>query len=250
MALELHKYTLLLADNVLVLGQRLAEWCGHGPVLEIDMALTNISLDLFGQARAYLQYAAEVEGAGRTEDDLAFLRDVGAFRNVLLVEQPNGDFAQTIVRQFLFDAFHHLFLEGLSHSKDQQLAAIAEKSLKEVAYHLRFSSDWVLRLGDGTEESRQKMQAAVDLLWPYAAELCTPVAIETAMAEAGFAPDVAELKGSYYEKIGNIIKEASLELPASTWPQTGGKSGHHSEHLGHLLAEMQWMQRAYPNMNW
>ncbi len=243
-------YTLSLGDNSMILGQRLGEWCGHGPILEVDMALTNISLDLFGQARSYMQYAAEVEGKDRTEDDMAFLRDAREFRNVLLVEQDNGDFAHTIVRQFFFDAYHQLFLKALCESADERLSAIAQKSLKEVNYHLRFSSEWTIRLGDGTEESHQRMQAAVEALWPYTGELCTSTALDIEMADLGIGVDVAELKAAYDQRIAEVLKEATLTIPESGWQQTGGKEGKHTEQLGFILTELQWMQRAYPGQKW
>ncbi|MEM9823401.1 MAG: 1,2-phenylacetyl-CoA epoxidase subunit PaaC, partial [Bacteroidota bacterium] len=183
-------YTLRLADNALINGQRLSEWCGHGPILEQDMALTNIALDFMGQARSLFQYAAEVEGKGRTEDDLAFLRDVWDFRNVLLLEQPNGDFAHTVCRQFLFDVYNYYFYVELKKSKDQQLAAIAEKSLKEVTYHLRWSSEWMIRLGDGTELSHDKIQKALDKLWAFTGELMTTYETDQIVIDAGIAVDL------------------------------------------------------------
>lgn len=243
-------YLLQLADNALMLGQRLAEWCGHGPVLEQDMALTNIALDQIGQARSLYQYAAEIEGEGKTEDDLAYLRDVWGYRNVLLVERPNGDFAQTIVRQFLFDAFNYYQFQLLCHSKDEQLAAIAKKALKEITYHLRFSSEWMIRLGDGTKLSHQKMQRALDELWMYTGELTTSTAIETQLGLQGIAADLGKVKSQYLKKLNEIITRATLKLPTDEWMQQGGKEGHHSEHLGYILAELQFLQRAYPNQNW
>lgn len=243
-------YLLRLGDNTLVLSQRLSEWCGHGPVLEQDIALTNIALDLLGQARMYLTYAGEVEGKGRSEDDIAFFRDAPQFRNCLLVERPNGDFAQTIARQFFFDVFNYYQLQALRQSTDQRLAEIAEKALKEATYHLRFSSDWVLRLGDGTELSHQKMQAAVDLLWPFTGEMTTPDALDLEMAAQGIAPDLPEIKGLWEKKVAEVLQEATLTLPTNNWMQSGGKQGRHSEHLGFLLAEMQHLQRTYPGNTW
>ena len=243
-------YITSLGDNTLILGQRLSEWCGHGPMLEVDIALTNIALDLLGQTRSYFQYAAQLEGKGRTEDDIAFLRDTQEYRNALLVEQPNEDFAYTIVRQFLFDTFHMLFLEEMQNSADEQLAAIAAKSLKEVKYHYRFSSEWVVRLGDGTEESHQKMQQAVDDLWMYTAELCEPTELEKEMHALGIGVDLIALKPAYVAKLEEIFKRATLSHPEIPWMQSGGKIGNHSEHLGHMLSELQWMQRTYPNMQW
>lgn len=246
----LHEYIISIGDNALILGQRLGEWCGHGPALETDMAMTNISLDLFGMVRSYYQYAAEVEGKGRTEDDIAFLRFERDYRNVQLVEQPNGNFADTITRQFFFDAWHSLFLQELGKSSDTQLAAIAAKSIKEVKYHLRFSSQWVLRLGDGTAESHDKMQDAVEDLWMFTEELVTPTELEKEMAAKGIGVDVSKLKVAYYEKLESVLNEATIKIPKKQWMQQGGKSGIHTEYLGHLLSEMQYLQRAYPGANW
>ncbi len=246
----LAKYIIALGDNGLILGQRLGEWCGHGPALETDMALTNISLDLFGMTRSYFQYAAEIEGKGRTEDDIAFLRNERQYKNVQLVEQPNGNFADTIARQFFFDAWHYLFLQELIKSTDSQLAAIAAKSIKEVKYHLRFSSQWVLRLGDGTVESHEKMQDAVTDLWMFTEELVTSTDLEKAMSTEGIGVDVNELKTAYYEKLTSVLQEATLEIPNEKWMQQGGKNGIHTEYLGHILSEMQHLQRAYPGATW
>lgn len=244
-------YTLHLADNVLILGHRLSEWCGHGPVLEQDIAITNMSLDLVGQARMYYQYAAELEGQGCTEDDMAYLRDIDEYRNFLLVEQPNGDWGQTLTRQFFFDAWHYHLLNGLLESKDEQLRAIAEKSLKEVTYHLRYSSEWMIRLGDGTEESHRRMQTAVDKLWPYTGEMFEDTELDTEMAEAGIAPALSSLKPKWEARVKDILEQATLKQPEGSWMQSGGKTTkQHTEHLGFILAELQWMQRAYPNMQW
>ncbi len=243
-------YLLRLGDNTLVLSQRLSEWCGHGPVLEQDIALTNIALDLLGQTRMYLSYAGEIEGKGHTEDDLAYFRDAPQYRNCLLVERPNGDFGQTITRQFFFDVFNFYQLQALRQSTDQRLADIAEKALKEATYHLRFSSEWVVRLGDGTEISKQKMQAAVDTLWPFTGELTTPDALDIEMAEQGIAPDLLKIKTLWDKKVAEILEEATLILPENSWMQSGGKQGKHSEHLGFLLAEMQHIQRTYPGNVW
>ena len=244
------EYVLRMGDNALILGQRLSEWCGHGPVLEQDIAITNIALDLMGQARSLMQYAAELEGEGRNEDQIAFLRDAWDFRNVLLVEQPNQDWAYTITRQFYFDAFNYYFHRALTQSTDSHLAAIAEKSLKEVTYHLRYSSEWMIRLGDGTDLSHQKMQAAVDDLWMYTGELTEMNEVDQMMVEAGIGVDLNAIKPLYDEKTREILNMATLQLPADTWMQTGGKNGRHSEHLGYILADMQFMQRAYPDMQW
>ncbi|UOR06583.1 phenylacetate-CoA oxygenase subunit PaaC [Hymenobacter aerilatus] len=238
------------ADASLVLGHRLSEWCGHGPVLEQDLALANIALDLLGETRSLYQYAAELEGQGRTEDDLAFLRPATEYRNPLLVEQPNGDFAHTIVRQFIFDNFHYHTLQQLQHIPDERLAAIAEKSVKEAAYHLKWSSEWVIRLGDGTEESRQRIEKALRTLWRYAGELTTPTPAEQTLQTTGLLPDYSSLLPAMQAHTVRVFAEATLPLPEGVVMQQGGKLGRHSEHLGYLLAELQYMQRAYPGMTW
>jgi len=243
-------YVLQLGDNALILSHRLSQWCGHGPVLEQDIALTNIALDLLGQARLLLTYAGELEGQGRSEDDLAYFRDAHQFRNVLLVEQPNDDWAHTIVRQFFFDAYHYYHYQALLHSRDERLAAIAEKALKEVTYHLRYSSEWTIRLGDGTEESHRRMQTAVDDLWMFTGELTTPIPIEREAAEAGVGPDLTQIKPQWEAKVREVLQEATLAFPTSSWMQSGGKEGRHTEHLGYILAEMQFLQRAYPGLQW
>lgn len=247
---NLYNYILTIADNSLILGQRMGELCGHGPSLETDIACTNISLDLLGQVRNYYQYAAKIAGDGRTEDDIAMLRPEREYVNVLLVEQPNTDFAYTMARHFLFDTYHFLFLKKLEKSKDLTLAAIATKSLKEVGYHQRFTSDWVKRLGDGTEQSHQKMQTAINDLWMYTDEFFHPSPAEIAMTEEGIGVDVAKLKEEYYETISDVLEEATLNVPESKYFHKGGKQGIHSEHMGFLLAELQYMQRTYPNLNW
>lgn len=247
---NLYKYILGIADNSLILGQRMGELCGHGPSLETDIACTNISLDLFGQVRSYYQYAAKVAGDNRTEDDIAMLRKEREYVNVLLVEQPNTNFAYTMTRQFLFDAYHLLFLQELEKSNDLKLSAIATKSIKEVSYHHRFSSDWIKRLGDGTEESHQKMQEAINGLWTYTDELFHQTEADKAMVEQGVGVDVTKLKEAYYKQVGQILEESTLETPESKWFQKGGKEGIHTEHLGYLLSDLQYMQRTYPNMSW
>lgn len=239
-----------MADNNLILGQKLSEWCGHAPELEIDIALTNIALDLIGQSRNLYQYAAELEGKGRTEDDLAYLRDCEDYCNVLLVEQPNEDFAYTIARQFFFDVYNYLLYKELVNSKDEQIAAIAEKSLKEINYHIRFSSEWLIRLGDGTELSHEKMQTAVNDLWDYIGEMTTTDALDNEMMEAGIGADLNKIKPLYFQKVKEIIAEATLTIPTNEPFQKGGKTGKHSEHLGHILTELQWMQRTYPGAAW
>jgi len=247
---NLYKYILGIADNSLILGQRLGELCGHGPSLETDIACTNISLDLFGQVRSYYQYAAKIIGDGRSEDDIAMLRKEREYVNVLLVEQPNRDFAYTMARQFLFDVYHLLFLNELQKSKDVTLSAIAAKSIKEVSYHQRFSSDWVKRLGDGTEESYQKMQSAIDGLWTYTDELFHQTDIDKIIVSEAIGVDVTQLKETYYNLVSELLQEASLSTPESKWFQKGGKQGIHTEHLGYLLSDLQYMQRTYPNMDW
>jgi len=250
-------YTLHQADNALIIAQRNSEWCGHGPVLEQDIAITNISLDLIGQARSLYQYAAELinsnnaSGGEATEDTLAYLRDARAFKNCLLTEQPNGDWAQTILRQFFFSTYQYLLYQQLQQSTDATLAAIAEKSLKEVTYHLRWSSEWVIRLGDGTEESRNRMLNAIDELWMYTGEMFIPVEYESNVAAEGIGVDVTSLKDQWDQRVNEIFAEATLPVPSvGAWSQTGGKEGIHTEHLGYILAELQFMQRAYPNSEW
>ena len=247
-------YVLRLADSDLVLAQRLGEWVGHGPALEEDIALTNVGLDLIGQARLWFAYAGELEarfaGAGRSEDALAFLRDSGEFRNLLLVEQPNGNYADTMARQLYFDTWHRLLLAELTGSTDARIAEIAAKAGKEVTYHAERSASWVIRLGDGSDESHDKMQAAIDDLWMYTGELFVPDATELVLAQEGIACDASTLLPAWREAIGAILTEATLSVPDATWMQQGGKRGVHTEHLGHLLATMQWLQRAYPGAQW
>jgi ring-1,2-phenylacetyl-CoA epoxidase subunit PaaC len=244
------EFVLRLADNCLILSQRLGEWCGHGPELEEDMALTNIALDLNGQAQNWLEYAAELEGQERTSDMLAFLRDAGGFRNFLLLEQPNQDFAYTMARQLYFDTWHNLVLTELLDSTDQRIQEIGEKSLKEVRYHLRHSSGWVVRLGDGTDESRGRMQKAIDDLWCYTGELYTPDPVDDAVLAGRIGPDLSNLRAAWLAGIRAVLAEATLEVPAPGWMQTGGKQGVHTEALGYLLAEMQFLPRAYPHAKW
>jgi len=244
------EYLLRLADNALVLSQRLAEWCGKGPALEEDLATTNTALDLLGQARLWLAYAGELEGKGRDEDRLAYHRDANEFRNALLVEQPNGHYGDTIARQFYFDAFHLPLLRALADSSDTRIADIAAKSAKEAAYHLERSSDWVIRLGDGTDASRTRMQQSVDDLWMYTGELFAADDLDRAMAEAGIGPDLAALREPWLAKVREIFSEATLTVPGEAWMQRGGKQGVHTEKLGFLLAEMQYLQRAYPDARW
>ncbi|WP_034259449.1 1,2-phenylacetyl-CoA epoxidase subunit PaaC [Altibacter lentus] len=246
----LYQYILCIADNSLILGQRLGELCGHGPSLETDIAITNIALDLIGQTRSYYQYAARLIDEEKTEDDIAFLRLEREYKNVLLVEQPNTHFGYVMARQFLFDVYHLMFLEKLQYSKDDQLVAVAKKGIKEVSYHKRFSSDWVKRLGDGTEESRQKMQEAVDDLWRFTNELFLMTDAEKTMAANGIGVDIAQLKEEYYKEVSDVLKEATLTVPENTYFTKGGKEGIHTEHMGYILSELQYMQRTYPNMTW
>ncbi|WP_300520497.1 1,2-phenylacetyl-CoA epoxidase subunit PaaC [Aliiroseovarius sp.] len=247
----LFQFLLRMGDNTLVLGHRVSEWCGHSPILEEDIALANTALDMIGQTQLWLGLAGEVEGKGRSADDLAFLRDAWDFRNVLLVELPNGDFGQTMMRQFLFDAWNVTMLGRLMQSSDKRVADIAEKASKEAAYHVERSGDTVVGLGDGTEESHARMQAALDYLWPYVGEMFESDDVDAAMVEAGISPDPASLRGEFDELVGRVLAEATLTIPASPYAHKGGRTGYmHTEHLGHLLATMQWLQRAYPGAKW
>jgi ring-1,2-phenylacetyl-CoA epoxidase subunit PaaC len=247
---SLLRYLLRLGDLSLVLGQRLGEWVGHAPVLEEDLGLANIALDLIGQARLLLAYAGEIEGRGRGEDDLAFLRQHVEYLNPTLAEQPNGDFGETIVRQVLIDAFQLELYERLTSSSDERLAAIAAKAVKETRYHLRYSSSWLVRLGDGTAESHARSQAALQRLWPYTVELCEEDELDREMAERGVAPRLAEVRDAWSRRIDEILAEATLERPRDRPHTWFGKRGEHSEHLGYMLAEMQYLQRAYPGARW
>lgn len=251
-AASLVNYLLHLGDNTLILSQRNSEWCGHGPVLEQDIAITNISLDLIGQSRSFYQYAASLEGGETTEDSLAYLREERTFMNCLLNELPNGDWGQTILRQFFFSVYQQLLYKALLSSKDETLAAIAEKSLKEVTYHVRWSSEWVIRLGDGTDESHLRMEKALAALWSYTGEFFMPAAYESDMVKLGIGVDVTALQTDWMEQVAEVLQEAALPVPEAgkTWMQRGGKEGKHTEHLGFLLAEMQYLQRAYPGATW
>jgi ring-1,2-phenylacetyl-CoA epoxidase subunit PaaC len=243
-------YTLRRADDALILGHRLSEWCGHAPMLEEDMALANIGLDLLGQARELYSYAAKIEGNGNDEDTFAYLRDVRQYRNLLLLEQPNGDFARTMVRQFFYSAFADLYWRTMVKSDDVTLAAIAAKSEKESAYHVRHSSEWMVRLGDGTAESHRRAQAAIDDLWAYTGEMFEADDSEWTLIESGIAVDPAALRPQWLRTVSDVVGEATLSLPNSDWMQQGGRSGRHSEHLGHLLSELQSMQRTFPGATW
>ena len=266
-------YTLRLADDALITGHRLSEWTGHGPILEQDIALTNTALDHVGRARTLYQYAAEqfnalpaneksnffasvaiqnmaAKGENIDEDDLAYLRDGWDFKNALLLEQPNNDWAYTVARAFFYDAFNYFFFTALQNSKDETLAAIAEKSLKEVTYHLRWSSEWVVRLGDGTEESHKRMQQAVNDYWMYTGELFVMTDTDKAAVAQGIGVDLEQIKPLWLERVSTIFNEATIAMPAAGWMQQGGREGRHSEHLGYILAELQFVQRAYPGMEW
>lgn len=243
-------YLLQLADTNLVLSHRLAEWCGIAPELEIDIALANIGLDLLGEARNLYQYAATLEGKGKTEDDFAYLRQEREYKNLLLAERPNEGFDTTIVRQFLFDNFHHLLLQTLSKSDDEQLSAIAKKSLKEVAYHLRYSSGWIERLAGGTQLSHSKIQSAVNELWRYTDEMFELSEVESTLVELGVIGDVSQLKDQWLSNVQAVLAQGNIAIPTQEYFLSGGKSGQHSEHLGYLLAELQYMQRTYPNQQW
>lgn len=258
------QFLLHSADSTLILAQRNSEYCGHGPILEQDIALSNITLDLLGQARYYYQYAADIlnqadqsyntdhtESPGHTEDSLAYLRTEREFLNCLLVEQPNGDWGQTVMRQFFFSAFQFFFYQQLTASPDTQLAAIAEKAFKEVQYHLRWSSEWVIRLGDGTDESHEKMLNALDQLYPYTGELFIPASYEQSLALAGIIPDCSSIRPLWQQQVKQVFEEACLPLPdEEVYMHSGGKNGLHSEKLGYILAEMQYLQRSYPNAVW
>ncbi len=244
------RYALRLGDDALVLGQRLGEWCGKAAALEIDLALANLGLDLIGQATFLLGYAGEIEGKGRDADRLAFHRDVMDFSNCLLVEQPNGDFARTIARQFLFSAWRAPLFEAISTSPDETLAAVAKKALKETAYHLRYSREWTVRLGDGTDESRRRLVEALEWCWRFVDELFEPDEVTRVLAPANIAPDPATLRARFDEEVDKTLGEAGLDRPAARRAVVGGRAGRHSEHLGHLLAEMQFLPRAYPEARW
>lgn len=247
---NLFTYTLRLADNSLILAQRLSEWTGHGPFLEEDLALTNIALDTFGTATSLLEYAAETEGKGRSADDLAYFRNEREFTNVLLVEQANGDYAKTIVRQVFVDAFNLFLYQELAKSKDETLAGIAQKAIKEVTYHYRHSSSWVVRFGDGTEESHVKAQDAVNELWRFTGELFEMDEVEAALIKEGIAIDLNLIKSKWEKQIDELFAKATLKKPESAYMQTGGRKGIHTEHLGYLLSEMQTLPRMLPNAKW
>lgn len=248
-------YILHLADTALILSHRNSEWCGHGPVLEQDIAITNISLDLLGQARYFYQHAAafineENKNNAATEDSLAYLRGEREFRNLLISELPNGDWARTILRQFLVSVFQQGLYEKLQFSKDAQMAAIAVKSLKEVKYHVKWSSEWVLRLGDGTEESNRRMKTAIEDLWPYTGEMFSTQAFEKEAADGETGVDPSSLQSYWNEKVNEVFGEAGLEVPEKVFMQSGGKNGIHTENLGYILSDLQYLQRVYPGAEW
>lgn len=245
------EFLLRMGDNTLILGHRVSEWCGHAPVIEEDIALANTALDLIGQTQMWLGLAAEVEGKGRKADDLAMLRDAWDFRNVLMVEKPNGDFGQTLMRQFLFDAFHLEMLKGLTTSSEPRVAEIAAKAVKEVQYHVERSGDTVIGLGDGTAESHARMQDALNFMWPYVGEMFASDDVDAEMLSTGIAPDLTQLRIAFDAHVGAVMADATLTIPDSTFAHKGGKSGfQHTEHLGHILTQMQWLQRAYPRASW
>jgi ring-1,2-phenylacetyl-CoA epoxidase subunit PaaC len=246
----LYNYTLRVGDDALILGHRLSEWCSRGPLLEEDLALTNLSLDMIGRAQAFLKYAAQLRGEGLSEDDLAYRRAENEYFNHLLCEVPNGDFAHTIMRQLYISAFEFYFFTELEKSKDSMLAAIAAKTLKEVKYHLAHASDWVIRLGDGTEESHKRIQVAAENLWMYTGELFEMHEAENALLREGIAVDLVPIKAAWHARIEKVFQEATLQLPTDGYMQSGGLSGRHSEYMGHILSEMQYLQRAYPDAQW
>lgn len=245
-----YTYSLRLADNAWILSHRLSGWCSNGPFLEEDLALTNIALDLIGRAQAFYNYAAELEGKGKTADDLAYRRNERQYYNNLLVEMPNGNFADTIARQLYMSVYEYYFFMSLQNSKDETFAAMAAKTLKEVKYHMVHAADWVVRLGDGTEESHEKMQQAINNLWMYTGELFEADETDTALIAQGLGVDNLSLHSLWETHIKNVLEEAKLSLPAANYMQTGGRKGVHTEHLGHMLGEMQYLQRAYPDAKW
>lgn len=245
-----YTYALRLGDDALILGHRLSELCSRGPILEEDLALTNVSLDLIGRAQAFLKYAAEIEGKGNTEDDIAYRRPEIKYYNHLLVEQPNGDFAHTIARQLFISVYEHFLYMDLEKSRDETISAIAKKAVKEVKYHMQHAIDWTLRLGDGTALSRERMQTAITDLWMYTGELFEMDEAEALLMKEGIAADPITIKTQWYQTIKAILGEATLTMPEDSYMQTGSRKGIHTEHLGHILSEMQYLQRAYPDAKW
>ncbi|MCF8276694.1 MAG: phenylacetate-CoA oxygenase subunit PaaC [Flavobacteriales bacterium] len=246
----LFNYLLRLGDNAAILGHKLSEWCGHGPELEEDIAIINTALDLLGHARSIYSYAGEVEGKGRTEDDLAYLRIEREYRNALICELPNGNYGDTIARQYLVDQFNFLLFSELVNSKDETVAAISEKTIKEIRYHLRRSKEWVLRLGDGTEESHNKIQEAFDNIWPYTGDLFVEDQSDAVIVAEGIGPDMKAIHGTWRENVKATLAEATLTIPKDGWMHSGSKAGRHTEHMGYILAELQYMQRTYPGCEW
>jgi len=246
----LYEYVLRLGDNALINGQRLSEWCGHGPSLEEDISMANTALDLIGRARMLLSYAAEIDGNDKTEDDLAYARDERQWLNFLIMELPRGDFAFTTARQFLSDTYHYLLYESLQTSRDATLAAIAGKAVKESVYHLRHTSEWMRRLGDGTAASHLKIQQALEEVWPFTGELFEMDDIDRLMVRTGIGIEASALEPPWQQRVSAVLAEAGLKYPEAVWPQTGGKKGLHTEYMGYLLAEMQCVQRAYPGQQW
>ena len=246
----LFNYLLRLADNSAILGHKLSEWCGHGPELEEDIAIINTALDLLGHARSLQTYAAEFEGKGRTEDDLAFLRIEREYKNALITELPNGHYGDTIARQYLFDQFNYLLFTELEKSSDETVAAIAAKAIKEIRYHLRRSIEWTLRLGDGTEESRAKIQEAFDNVWAYTGDLFVQDDSDLVIIAEGIGPDLKAIQPIWREKVKATLDEATLSIPEDGWMHSGSKQGRHTEHMGHILSELQYMQRTYPGCEW
>ena len=250
MADALFEYALRMGDSCLILGHRVSEWCGHAPAIEEDIALANTALDLIGQTQMWLGLAGELEGKGRTADNLAYLRDTRAFRNLLLVERPNTDLGYTLVRGLLFDLWHFHTLGALKSSSDERVAAIAEKSLKEVSYHLQRSADMVIRLGDGTQESHDRMQKALDVLWPYTGEMFLEDEVDAELAESGVGPALGSIQPLWEADMRRLLSQATLAWPKTTHVQKGGKTGVHTEALGYVLADLQFLQRAYPGARW
>lgn len=246
----LFNYLLRLADNAAILGHRLSEWCGHGPELEEDIAIINTALDLLGHARSLYTYAGQVEGKGRTEDDLAYLREERQYQNALICELPNGHYGDTIARQFLFDQFNFLLFSELVNSTDETVSAIASKAVKEIRYHLRRSTEWTLRLGDGTKESHDKIQESFNDVWMFTGDLFVQNESDKVIVEAEIGPDLDEIRSVWKEKVKAVLTEATLEMPEDGWMQSGSKDGRHTEYMGYILAELQYMQRAYPGCEW
>lgn len=245
-----HIYTLRMGDNALILGQRLGEWCGHGPVLEQDIALSNIALDQLGQARMLMDMAARQKGKEYNEDKMAFFRDVFDYHNLLLLELPNQDWGVTITRQFLFDTFNYFFYSDLLKSKNEEWRAIAQKAIKEIAYHAQWSAEWMIRFGDGTEESHHRAQNALNDLWEWTGEMFAPDAVDAVLLKEELIPDLKSIKTRWHDKVAQILEQATLEKPEDDWMQEGGKQGEHTEYLGYILAEMQHLPRMYPEAQW